>query len=338
LTEVVHDGDVDFREAARALLKQVVEADDANLGSATAAAFSPDCTLHVSAPVGELCGHVAIIEGLFDPLRSALSKVRRRDTIFIGSQDFEGGGGQWTASLVQYVGNFESTLWGVAPSRSLAFLRAGEFFRWENGRIAEGRIIFDVPDLMHQGGLRPYRVTLGNQSIFPAPATQDGILPSNGNGEDSAAVMKRMLRDLISFDPETKDSAGMTGKDGAWHDDMLWYGPAGIGATYRWDGFVKDHRAPFLDAFPNRNKGETICSLGDGNYAAICGFGMPMVHSGDYLGLEATGRSVHLPVMDFYRIEDGKLIENWVFLDYVDMFTQLGVDLIAQGQAQAENT
>ena len=147
-----------------------------------------------------------------------------------------------------------------------------------------------------------------------------------------------MLRDLTAYDPETFTSQGQTGKDGAWHDDMLWYGPAGIGSSYRWDGFEKCHRAAFLTAFPDRVGGDHYCHIGDGDYAAVGGWpAMTMTHKGDYLGVVATNKSLTLRVMDFYRCGGGKIMENWVCLDYLDLFDQMGVDLMARAEEAASS-
>ena len=32
--------------------------------------------------------------------------------------------------------------------------------------------------------------------------------------------------------------------------------------------------------------------------------------------------------MDFWRVEDGKIAENYVLLDIIDFFRQIGVDLL----------
>ena len=34
--------------------------------------------------------------------------------------------------------------------------------------------------------------------------------------------------------------------------------------------------------------------------------------------------------MDFWRRKNGKLAENWVLIDMLDLFLQLGVDLLDQ--------
>jgi predicted ester cyclase len=143
-----------------------------------------------------------------------------------------------------------------------------------------------------------------------------------------------MLADLHVYDPVTFDSPHQHGTDGYWADDMLWYGPAGIGSSYTWDGFEKDHRKAFLTAFPDRRGGNHYCRIGDGAYAAVSGWpSMTMTHRGDYLGVPATGRSLTLRVMDFYRCADGRIAENWVLLDYLDLFGQMGVDLIDRSAA-----
>lgn len=315
----------DIRDKIRRKLDALIRGDLSRMDSL----ISTDAIFKISAPIGRLEGLREIEKAWLSQLRKAFAGCHRRDIIFLGSKDYLKPDHDWVACSTQYVGNFHHPFCGLRPSTSLAMLRAGEFYRLEDGRIAEARILFDLPDLMQQAGLNVFPKTYGLQHCFPAPATQDGLCPTGpGNADESHAVMTRMLRDLIAFDPETKESRGMTGEGGAWHDEMCWYGPAGIGATYRWEGFVKDHRAPFLDAFPTRDKGDTVCQLADHNYAALCGYGMPMQHMGSYFDLAPTQRKMSLPVMDFYRVQDGKLIENWVYLDYVDMFGQLGVNLL----------
>nr|WP_255596837.1 ester cyclase [Cognatishimia sp. MH4019] len=245
-------------------------------------------------------------------------------------------GGRWCACITHYIGNFTKPLFGLAPSHRMAWLRSGEFYRIEDGQIVEAKIIFDLPDLMVQAGTMPLP-SLGTELTFPAPATQDGLLPSKGDGAASLAVVEAMLSDLHVYDPETFGSEGQTGANGVWADDMLWYGPAGIGSNFQWSGFVKDHREPFLRAFPDRKGGNHYCRFGDGDYAAISGWpSMTMTHQGAYLGVPATGKAMTLRVMDFYRIAGGQIAENWVTLDYGDLFHQMGVDLIERSNAMGK--
>ncbi|MEM7710605.1 MAG: ester cyclase [Pseudomonadota bacterium] len=299
--------------------------------------LAEDAVWDMMAPVGTVEGAAAIADRVVTPLRRALSGLHRRDEIVIGGANRRAEGGRWIACVAHYVGTHDGSLWGVAPSGRLAFLRAGEFHRLDDrGRIVQSRLILDLPDLMRQAGRRPFAEGLGTEMLFPGPATHDGVCPRAGDGAASLDLVERMLGDLHAYDPETKSSAGQTGAGGTWAEDLLWYGPGGIGSSYRWDGFVKDHRAAFLEAFPDRRGGNHYCRIGDGNYAAVSGWpSMTMTHRGPYLGVAATDRALTLRVMDFYRCAPDpgsgslRIAENWVLLDYVDLFAQLGHDILA---------
>ncbi|GAA0774388.1 hypothetical protein E1180_13900 [Roseibium denhamense] len=323
----------DFRNAPHTFLNTLWHVDEDRQGALFKDHLQEDVVFDVAHPVNRLEGRDAVREGFYAPMRQALAHVRRRDEIFIGGPNRREPGGHWVASVTHYAGNFEKPLFGIQPSNHLVFLRSGEFYRIEpDGRISEAKIIIDLLDLMRQAGRFPLPQMLGTEMLFPGPATHDGVLPEmQGDGEKTLDLCEAMLADLKAFDPETFTSKGQTGKDGYWHDDMLWYGPGGIGSNYRWSGFEKDHRAAFLTAFPDRVGGNHYCRIGDGNYAAVSGWpSMTMTHKGDYLGVPATNKALTLRVMDFYRCAGGKIMENWVLLDYLQLFSQMGRDLISE--------
>ncbi|MES0885393.1 ester cyclase [Roseibium sp. SCP14] len=323
----------DFRRSPHTFLNTVLNASTEETRVLLSSHLTKDVTFDIVHPVNRLEGRSAVLENFLEPLKKALSHVRRRDEIFIGGPNRRAPGGHWVASVCHYVGNFEAPLFGVRPSDHLVFLRSGEFYRIEpDGRISEAKIIIDLLDLMRQANRFPLPGMLGTEMLFPSPATHDGVLPIGlADGERTLDLCEAMLGDLKAFDPETFTSKGQTGDDGYWHDDMLWYGPGGIGSNYRWSGFEKDHRASFLTAFPDRIGGNHYCRIGDGNFAAVSGWpSMTMTHQGDYLGVPATGKPLTLRVMDFYRCANNKIMENWVLLDYLDLFRQMGRDLISE--------
>ncbi len=295
--------------------------------------FSPQGRGAIAHPINDVSSGKDFVERFCLPLRRAFTQARRRDELFISGQNRRDTGGFWVASFCHYVGNFTAPLFGMTPHHHLALLRSGEFYRIDNGQIVDFRIICDFIDLMRQTGRSPFAGSLGAEITFPGPATHDGINPADPvKGSKSLDLVEAMLADLRAFDPETFQSVGQTGRDGYWADSMMWYGPAGIGSSYLWDGFQKDHRIPFLTAFPDRVGGNHYCRIGDGNYAAVSGWpSMTMTHMGDYLGIRATGKVLTLRVMDFYRCENGKIEENWVFLDYGDLLEQMGVRLFDLG-------
>jgi predicted ester cyclase len=326
------DPRVDVRNGLAALFSL----EDAEVSAAAKALFAPGAKIHVSDPVGVLEGPQAICEGLILPLRRAITAATRRDLLVIGAENRRDYGGDWVSTVTHVTGLFNAPLWGIAPSGKLIYLRIGEFWRVENGKIAEARIIIDLLDLLHQCGRWPLaEAHYGAPITFPAPATQDGLCPVNrAGGAASLDVVEAMLGALHVYDPESFGSEGQVGAGGTWAPDFAWYGPGGIGSTVTWPGFVDHHRAQFLDAFPDRKGGNHYCRIGDGNYAAVSGWpSMTMTHRATYLGVPATGKALTLRVMDFYRCEGGLIAENWVLLDYIDLLAQMGVDVIAEAAA-----
>lgn len=319
----------DFRASLHKGLMRLAAAEDGALAAELATLVSADAVWHPAYPLDELVGLESILERWLVPLRRALRGLMRRDEIVIGGPS-RTGSGTWLACLGHYVGNLAAPLFGVAPHGKLVFLRYGEFYRVANGRIVEARLLPDLLDLTRQSGRMPLPHLLGTEMLFPSPATHDGISPARPDHSDaSAQLVEAMLSDLHTYDAETFSSAGQTGEGGYWHRDMLWYGPAGIGSNFTYGGFDRDHRVPFLTAFPDRKGGNHFARFGDGDY--VCSGGWPsmtMTHRGPYLGVAPTGRALTLRVMDFWRVQEGQIRENWVLLDLPHLFAQMDVDLL----------
>jgi steroid delta-isomerase-like uncharacterized protein len=47
-------------------------------------------------------------------------------------------------------------------------------------------------------------------------------------------------------------------------------------------------------------------------------------HKGQFLGIAPTGRRLSVRGMDFYRLDDGRVIEHWDVVDEFGMLSQLG--------------
>jgi steroid delta-isomerase-like uncharacterized protein len=48
-------------------------------------------------------------------------------------------------------------------------------------------------------------------------------------------------------------------------------------------------------------------------------------HTGDWLGIPATGRAFEIDAVDIFRLERGQLAEHWDVMDVYGLFKQLGV-------------
>ncbi|OLY94124.1 conserved hypothetical protein, steroid delta-isomerase-related [Cnuella takakiae] len=56
-------------------------------------------------------------------------------------------------------------------------------------------------------------------------------------------------------------------------------------------------------------------------------------HTGNFNGIPASGRTVEVPFMMMYHIEDGKIVQHWLFADTMDLLTQMG--MMKRPEAQA---
>ena len=54
------------------------------------------------------------------------------------------------------------------------------------------------------------------------------------------------------------------------------------------------------------------------------------LQSGGWLGIAPTQQKITLRSLDFWRLEDGLIRENWVLVDLLDVWAQLGVDVLAR--------
>ena len=50
-------------------------------------------------------------------------------------------------------------------------------------------------------------------------------------------------------------------------------------------------------------------------------------HSAEIMGMPATGKTIDVKVMDFYRLEGTRIAENWLPIDVLGMASQMGCDI-----------
>lgn len=116
-----------------------------------------------------------------------------------------------------------------------------------------------------------------------------------------------------------------------WADDMLWWGPAGIGASYTIDRYVEQHAAPFRAHLQDRVFHGHEAFVAEGHFGAFFGWpNLSMQHIGGYLGLPASAARGEMRVVDVYRRVGDKLAENWVFIDMLHFLKCQGMDLLAE--------
>ena len=108
-------------------------------------------------------------------------------------------------------------------------------------------------------------------------------------------------------------------------EDFTWRGNYGSGTKRGVKEFQRNWQWPLRAAFTDREY-ITEHFMADGEWAACFGH-IEGTHSGPFMGIEATGKRVKIPYMDFWRVEDGRIADNPVSVDLASVLNQLGVDV-----------
>ncbi|MEM9049650.1 MAG: ester cyclase [Pseudomonadota bacterium] len=311
----------------------------AGVRSALQAALAPDATIHMCHPFGELIGPEALYESVYAPLFSAWPDLERRDWIVMAGETAHGGA--WVGCGGFYCGSFLGPWLEIPPTGHLAHMRFHEFFRIEADRVVEIQALWDIPEVMLQAGAWPLAPSLGREWCVPGPATQDGLVAGprdTARSEASCALIVDMLEHMKRH--PSQGGPEVMEMDRFWHPRMNWYGPAGIGTGRGVDGFRNWHQIPFLAAMPDRGQyldEITYHFFGDGDYAAVTGWpNMIQTLSADgWLGIAPAGKRIEMRSLDFWRVAtepDGRrrIRENWVLVDLLHMYAQIGVDVFAR--------
>ncbi len=290
------------------------------------AAFSKGAKVHLCRPFGDVAGGQGLVDTALGPLWTSFPDVERRVDISIRGEDALGQ--DWVGEAGQYAGHFAHSFLDIPSTGRLAFVRFHEFFRLEAGEVVEMQMIWDLPDLMMQAGVWPMGPALGRTGLVPGPMTQDGLRQS-GDGAHALRVVGDML-DRLHLSPQGEGAMDLPR---AWHPRCSWYGPGGIGTTRGLRGFRQHHQIPFLDAMPDRrglvDQGHFFAQ---GDYVGFTAWpGMEMTLSGGgWLGLPPTGAEITMRSLDFWRVEGDLIRENWVTVDLLHVWDQLGVDVLAR--------
>ena len=298
---------------------------------------APDAQCHICHPFGTIEGPQALYDTLYAPLCAALPDLEFRDAIVMAGPDDHGH--HWVGCSGHIMGTFTAPWLDIPATGHVIHMRYHEFYRFKEGRVVEVQAIWDIPELMMQAGAWPMVPPLGREMCVPCPAPQNGHVPRPWDAEHAEASKRHiteMLDHMIKFPsqggPEVMEMPRF------WHPKMNWYGPAGIGTARGISGFRKWHQTPFLNAMPDRgqfNDQITFHFFGDGDFAAVTGWpNMIQTITGDgWLGIAPAGQTISLRSLDFWRLEEGLIRENWVLVDLLDIYRQVGIDVLARMRA-----
>ena len=321
--------------------KDLVRAYHADLGSADAGSVTevlarytaPDWHWRGMHPFQEQHGAAAVADVFWRPLLTAFTRIQRRPDIFMaGLNEIDGFKGRWVVQMGHLMALFDAPLLGIKPTGRIVMLRFAEFNRVEDGRITESAMFVDLLHLMMQAGQWPLPPQTGAHLVQPGPMTHAGLMygpqdPAVGTASLAAinALLNNPYASVDGVDEATRLAR-------VWHDDMIWWGPAGVGATYTIERYIKQHSIPFDDSLHDgyRFNGH-LCRLAEGQFGGFFGWAnLTLYNAGGYLGMTAGPGPADMRVVDLYRVQDGKLAENWIFIDILHYLRMQGLDVLGR--------
>jgi len=296
--------------------------------------FHQDAVVRLAYPFEDLNGAEGLFSQAYQPLQQAIPDLERRDTIVMAGKTDDDH--NWVGCGGYYTGTFMSPWLDIPPTGHQIAMRFHEFFRFEDDQVVEVQALWDIPEVMMQADAWPMAPSLGREWHVPGPATQDGIVPGPYD-EQAAAIACRHIIDMLTAMKKHPSQGGpeVMEMEKYWHPRMNWYGPSGIGTARGIQGFRDWHQIPFLNSMPDRGQylDEIIYHFfADRNYAAVTGWPnmIQTVTQGGWLGIAPSNKRITMRSLDFWRLENGLIRENWVMVDLLSAYEQLGVDVFAR--------
>jgi hypothetical protein len=303
--------------------------------AALAPHVSPDWHWRGMHPFHEQHGLEAVARVFWTPLRHALKPLQRRPDIFIaGANEMDGSKSVWVVEMGHLMGLFDRPWLGIRHTLRIAMLRYCEFNRVEDGRIVETAMFCDIPHLMMQAGQNPFPPQTGAKLVQPGPRTHTGLCYEKQDpqrGVETLAAIDAMLGGMKERTREEDPAVRLAMN---WPDDMIWWGPAGIGATYTIERYLRQHSFPFRDALTDYRFNGHIAKIAEGAFGGFFGWAnLTVRNAGGYIGMTAGPGPADMRVIDMYRVEDGKLVENWIFIDILHFLNMQGLDVLKRMDA-----
>jgi len=331
---------INNKKYVRKILKDIAESSLDNLQENLEKAYHKDAELKGFHPINEIKGMDEIHNKLWKPLLHSFPDLERRDNLIIGG-NFQNK--IFVSAIGHLTGTFTHSWFNVPASNKTIHLRICEVHQLKENKIIQSHILIDMMDFVRQAGFWPINPSLGIEEMWPGPIIGNGTSFENLDDKLSASSLDQGLTMQRSLNIKPETELGTTDKiikeklinhpqKNYWHPKMMWYGPCGIGTARGLGGFVNHHQLPFRKTFKQRNywKIGHYIELGDGPYSMTGGWhSIDAIHGEkDWLGYEATGKSVTMRVMDFYLHNEGLIRENWVPIDIMHILKQIDIDVL----------
>ena len=79
--------------------------------------------------------------------------------------------------------------------------------------------------------------------------------------------------------------------------------------------------------------------MSEGKFGGFFGWpNLTLRPAGGFMGMPASDKAADMRVIDIYRRHEDKLTENWIFIDLLHFWNQLGVDLLKRAVSNSNSS
>ena len=326
------------KQKVKEYLKDIIHSGKLHIDKNLNKYFAKNVKVNCFHPINEFSGIEKFKDYYWTPLFESFPDLERREQVMLGGTFKDKA---QVASISMLSGVFKKDWLGIKANNKMVNLRCCEIHEIKDNKIVECHILIDTIDLIFQTGILPINKSRGAEGNWLNPINTDGVnyfekdLNVSKFNLEQALTMQRSLN--IKPEIDCKSDEDLKSKlinhpqKEFWHENMIWYGPSGIGTARSLKGFIDYHQLPFRKTFKERNywKLGHYSELGDGKFSLTAGWHSIQATYGsdDWLGYPPNNKNVTMRVMDFYHHDEGKIRENWVPIDIAHILNQIGVDI-----------
>lgn len=223
--------------------------------------------------------------------------------------------GDWAACVGTCHATHTGAFMGIPATGRPLRISYVDFWQVRDGRVAYNKVSVDLAGVAAQLGWDVFDGK-GWDRLDPPVARLWRGQQGRGAAATPLDVVHTMEAALQRSDVDVSEY---------FHDDFVWDANYGCGLKHGLHEFEQGWYLPFRDAFGNRDF-RTEHFMQDRDWAACFGACHATLEA-DFMGIPATGQAIHIPYIDFWRIEGSKIAENIVRVDFASVVKQLGGDV-----------
>lgn len=278
-----------------------------------------DIAWHGPEPYNDIQGADALIEQFWQPLLRSFPDLRRECDVLLAGRYREQ---DWVSASGYFSGAFVEDWNGIAATGDKTLIRFGEVMSLEAGKVVKTYLLLDLLDVMQQGGFQLGWDAPAIEGLRPKVKIGSGVLQDEQDPLETRRTL--LLVEAMLFGLVRKDQPMAL----YWDPAMVWNSPSGIGSARNLEEFLDKVHTIFLHGLSGAWAGSHNARYAEGRFAVSTGWpSLVAVHNGEFLTIPASGNTLRWHIMDFWERSGDLLLSNWVHIDMIYVFKQMGVDV-----------